>query len=593
MDIIKVYLDYIYGLIFILNAIIFIPQAVKIIQNKSAKDVSLITYAGLFAIQVFFIFHTLQTRNHILLIGFILSLITTAAVLILTVYYHYYDQKHPENDFQNLINQIPCNIYWKNREGIYLGSNRRNYQAINLTSQAQLIGLSDYDLLDAPIADKVKHFDDEVVRTKKMISREEKIITRKGHAMTYISHKAPLFNKKNEVVGIIGASMNITKRSNELNEKINTLDNIIAMMPGNVYWMNTQGVYQGCNDNQAKLINLNSRKDIIGKRNEDLPGFLIAESLDPHNKKVMNTGKEITIEEPVVLPNGEHGIYLSNKKPLYNQYREIIGLVGISMDITNRKNQENQLKQAKDDAEQAMLIKNEFIKNMEHDLRTPFSGVLGISEMLWMQETDSTKKEALGQLVQGAKQLLDYHNSVLDFSNIASGQLPIIAKKFNLKKLIEHVLSIEAPAAKLNDINLQSCYDDTIPDILVGDEQRVKSILVNLLSNAIKFTKKGDVTIETQAYQRDKDHAIIRFYIKDTGIGIPKDKQDYIFEQFSKLSLSHKGLYKGLGIGLKIVKEFVNDMDGDLELLSKDGQGSTFIISLPFKIPLTDDMATS
>jgi len=177
---------------------------------------------------------------------------------------------------------------------------------------------------------------------------------------------------------------------------------------------------------------------------------------------------------------------------------------------------------------------------MEHDIRTPFSGVLGMATHLWEVEQDVIKKECLNDIVQCAKELLDYCNSILDFSNIESGLHLVTEKKFRLQDIVNSAVKMELPAAKLKQLSLTLDYDAAIPNVLMGDSHRIHRILVNLLSNAIKFTQHGHIKLSVALLPKEHSSVLVRFRVEDTGVGIPEDKKDYIFEKFTRLSLSNK-----------------------------------------------------
>jgi len=246
-----------------------------------------------------------------------------------------------------------------------------------------------------------------------------------------------------------------------------------------------------------------------------------------------------------------------------------------------------QLQELKQQAKQAEIAKADFIMNMQHDIRTPFSGIYSLAQALQQQETNKKKKEALDCIVDAAKELLDYCNNIIDFVRIKSGTNPKLQKKFNLRQLIEQVVAMEQPAAKKKDLSLILNYHDDIPITIIGDDQRLLQILLNLLGNAIKFTEKGSVTLEVTIVKKPKNREIILlFLVEDTGIGIEEEKQEYIYEEFNRGTPSSRGLYKGLGLGLTVVKQFVAEMDGEIELTSTLGQGSCFTCIVPFKLPL-------
>ncbi|MAZ40210.1 MAG: hypothetical protein CMF49_08815 [Legionellales bacterium] len=204
-------------------------------------------------------------------------------------------------------------------------------------------------------------------------------------------------------------------------------------------------------------------------------------------------------------------------------------------------------------------------------------------------EDDNDKKELLNDITQCAKELLNYCNSILDFSKIESKNLQITNTKFSIEKIINNVISIETPIVKHKELILESTLDDDIPSVVIGDQYRLYRILLNLVSNAIKFTHQGYVKIMISLIAMNQSTAVIRFTIKDSGIGIPKEKQNYIFEKFTRLTLSNTGDHKGIGSGLRIVRLFMKDIEGEIDLLSEPQKGTEFICTIPFKIPLTED----
>jgi signal transduction histidine kinase len=251
-----------------------------------------------------------------------------------------------------------------------------------------------------------------------------------------------------------------------------------------------------------------------------------------------------------------------------------------------------ELRQAKELAEQANLIKTEFMRNMEHDIRTPFNGVLALTNCLRDIEEDVAKKEHLNNIAESAQELLDYCNSILDFSKIDLGMLAVVQKKFAFKNLIDSIIKMELPAARCKNLALKLNCAFNIPPILIGDHYRLKRILINLISNAIKFTSIGFVELNISVLRQSTKAVLLRFIIADTGTGIAEESQEYIFEKFSRLILSNKGTYKGIGLGLRIVKQFMLEMGGEIDLLSTLGEGTKFICTIPLDLPLTDDFVT-
>ncbi len=292
----------------------------------------------------------------------------------------------------------------------------------------------------------------------------------------------------------------------------------------------------------------------------------------------------------IVRPDGEVRWIMDRGFPIYDENGQCCGVTGVAVDVTKDKQAEEALRKAKEAAELANQLKIEFMRNMEHDIRTPFNGILALSKILWESELDPERKELLGDITHSAKDLLDYCNSILDFSRIELGNLLKIEKKFNLKKLVDGIIAIETPAAKLKNLKLILNYPENIPLMVLGDSYRLQRILINLISNAIKFTHEGEVLLEIQlAKFLNEKKVIIKFIVKDTGIGIPEEKQNLIYEKFTRLNPSNKGMYKGTGLGLSIVKQFIEEMDGEIELKSELGKGSIFTCILPFKLSLINE----
>ncbi len=376
-------------------------------------------------------------------------------------------------------------------------------------------------------------------------------------------------------------------------------ESIINCMPGNVYWLDKSGIALGCNANVLTMFGLRSLEEFKGLSFEDMGRIgqwtkQAEQSFKNDSLEVVKTGHaKLNIEEPPIPHNDGRLIhFLTSRVPLYDQTGNISGIVGISIDITDLKNAQASLKEAKEQAETANQLKTEFIRNMEHDIRTPFAGIWSLAHMLCEQEDDPGKQGLLRVIANSAKTLLDYCNSILDFSKLEAGNSPLLEKKFNLPQLVDEATSIELPAIKAKQLQFQLEYDSTLPKVLIGDPYRLKRILINLLSNAIKFTNEGYIKLRVKLLKNitPRRSVIIRLIIEDSGIGMEKEKQNLIYEKFVRLTSSNQGMYRGLGLGLKVVKQFMDEMGGDIELDSVVNRGTMFMCTLPFKLPLVEDM---
>ncbi|STY29870.1 sensory box sensor histidine kinase/response regulator [Legionella wadsworthii] len=361
-------------------------------------------------------------------------------------------------------------------------------------------------------------------------------------------------------------------------------DNIISLMPGHVYWLDRNNVFLGCNEAQAKSALLKSRKDIVGKTNYDMPWKDQAEELNKLNTLVMETGIPHTAEEYAVMTNGM-GIYYSQKVPLRNQKNEIIGVLGISLDITERKKMEVALRRAKENAEVANKAKTEFIANMSHDIHTPLSGIVGMSRLLEEKAADPEKKQYARWIHESGEQLLDLLNGVMEI--VAADNLresDIHEELFDLRKNIKDIAHLVQPTLEMKKIQLNIDIDDVAPNSFITDGTKLHRVLLNLVGNAIKFTDSGEVTIKVETLSRENSYAQIRFSVIDTGIGIPPELQSKIFDRFFRAIPSYKNKHSGYGVGLHVAQKYLSLLGGEINLESEVGKGSTFYFTLMMKI---------
>lgn len=372
---------------------------------------------------------------------------------------------------------------------------------------------------------------------------------------------------------------------------ISYFTNIIYSMPNNVYWLDKHCVLRGGNDNLAKQLNLKSGADLAGLTYEQMAqaANLPTQAFEPYRiteVEVMTTGvSSIDKEEPPVNAEGKKFYYLSNKTPLRNRNGDIIGVVGISTDITKLKETESALEIALEKAEVANKAKTEFIMNMSHDLRTPLAGIIGLSS-LQADSATSIQEQQYGEWIHHAgEQLLDLLNSVMEVT-VAEHQIECVKKEnVNLLQFIDELQVLMWPAVVAKSLEFQIKRDIHLP-IVVTDRVKLKRLILNLLSNAVKFTKQGNISLEIKVLRIKNDEAKIEILIADTGIGIAKDKLDKIFDRFYRAHPSYKAEYAGYGIGLFLVKKAVELLGGKIKVFSEEGQGSCF--TLEFNFPLAE-----
>ena len=241
-----------------------------------------------------------------------------------------------------------------------------------------------------------------------------------------------------------------------------------------------------------------------------------------------------------------------------------------------------QLDAQKKIAERAVLAKDSFLANMSHEIRTPLNAIIGFTDLLAQTKLDTVQQDYIGSVQIAGENLLLIINDILDLSKIESGNLVIEAHPFNLKKTLKHIykfLKVKVPKG----IEFNLFLDADMPDHVIGDHGRLNQILVNLTGNALKFTEEGEVTISVKLLDETDDHYSLRFSVKDTGIGIPEDKLETIFERFKQAEESTTRRFGGTGLGLNIVKQLVELHGAEIQVKSKQNRGSEFFFVLNYK----------
>ncbi|MBN2410956.1 PAS domain S-box protein [candidate division KSB1 bacterium] len=490
--------------------------------------------------------------------------------------------KEKEEHFKAVVDSDHTGILLYNSENIITFVNNAVTNSLNLKNE-DLVGKKLTDLIFLNAKDEPGTFD--------LLNSDELVLKNKYGSLKYfIFSTSQLRKRKGKLKETMLILTEITERKQvekTLAIEQTLINSLIDNVPDTIYFKDKKGHFIKINKAQTKVLGLNRPEDAIGKTDFDF--FTREHASDAFNdeQKIIENGKPLIGKiEKIRHANGEFRWVSATKIPLVIN-GETVGIVGISRDITELTEMSNELKQknkqldiALAKAESATLAKSNFLANMSHEIRTPMNGVIGMTNLLLETELSKEQQEYLETIRNGGNALLVLINDILDFSKIESGKLELENQEFDLRDRIEESLDLQAANATPKGIELAYLIDDNTPTTMIGDVTRLGQILNNLLSNAVKFTKEGEVIIYISAREISSRYYEYKFAIKDTGIGIPKDRMDRLFKSFSQVDMSTTRKYGGTGLGLAISKRLCELMKGNMWVESQENVGSTFYFTI-------------
>ncbi len=280
-------------------------------------------------------------------------------------------------------------------------------------------------------------------------------------------------------------------------------------------------------------------------------------------------------------------IYI-NLNPIRDDAGELVSFVIIFRDLSQQLQQEEDLRQALEEAKIASQAKSQFLATMSHEIRTPMNGVIGATELLRDTPLDNEQNRYLKIIHDSGKGLLSLINDILDFSRLDANKFDLDKQPFDLKAVCESAMDTFAPISLQKPINLVVHYTDDCPSHFMGDENRIRQVLINLLGNAVKFTARGDIHLTASCQRLSEKEATIQLEVVDQGIGIPADKIDSLFDEFVQVDMKSTREYEGTGLGLAITRRLIDVMGGRIAVSSKPREGTRFTVILP--LPLATDL---
>ena len=356
----------------------------------------------------------------------------------------------------------------------------------------------------------------------------------------------------------------------------------------------TDWTIEYCNPALAELLGMD-RRDIIGRSAVDL-----VHNPNPRLVKIVLkrwlSGKTQSREMPMKHADGSIIHTLLSAVPRWHD-GQVDGAIAVITDLTQQKAIEKEMAHARDQAIEASRLKSEFLANMSHEIRTPLNAVIGMTSLLLDMPLDNEQRDFAETIRSSGDVLLSLINDILDFSKIEAGKLELEKRPFDLRDCVEEALDVVVTKAAEKGLEIAYIMEEYVPQTIVGDVTRLRQIMVNLLNNAIKFTEIGEVVLKVSPYapvnsEATPNRQILQFSVQDSGIGIPEERRNRLFQSFSQVDASTTRKYGGTGLGLAISKRLVEMMDGRIWVESTPGKGSRFCFTLPISQARQEDTTT-
>ncbi|WP_207435794.1 PAS domain S-box protein [Sabulibacter ruber] len=424
----------------------------------------------------------------------------------------------------------------------------------------------------------------------------ERLVPIQGEEQYYHSNYFPVRDTEGKILGICCSSKNITERKKiedamkvanaEKEEYQYRFKAILDYSPQAILIKDMEGKYIFSNKAFLTLFDLDKNHEVSNQLKEVFDDQIAREEFRAVAKGAdFNTLKAKEWEQQVYLPNGQTLAMEIIKFPLYDRQKRLFGICTICKDITEQMKHQQQLIEARENAENAERLQEQFLANMSHELRTPMNGIIGMVNLLLTSSSlQPDQKSRLQVIKRSSDTLLSLINDILDLSKIKAGMLTIEKVNFDFNESIAGTALMFKERAKEKGVKLTVSADPFIPRLLSGDPHRLNQILNNLLSNAIKFTDKGFVRLEASLLTETEDQAVVEFVVRDSGIGIDSNRLSLIFDNFAQASADISSKYGGTGLGLAITKRLIEMQGGEITVESTKGVGTTFTFHLPFTI---------
>jgi len=449
----------------------------------------------------------------------------------------------------------------------------------------ELLGTSVFDRAPEDRRDADRKALEALMGGAELLNRETVHHSMDGTSRTLSFSARPIYSADGEIVGAQGVARDVTDqvRGREALEELarNTLllTSLINASQDLIFYKDADCVYRGCNEAFAAFVGF-TEEELVGRSDYELYDAERADRFVGSDRRAMDSAAPVRYEEWVEL-DGEKRLFETVKTAVPGPDGLAAGVLGIVRDVTERQRAEDQMRALAQEAERTTRMKSAFLANMSHEIRTPMNGVLGMTELVLDTDLTDEQRQYLQVAQSSGRDLLRILNDILDFSKIEAGRLELESIPFDLPESLGDATRLLGPAAAKRGDELALDIDPDVGRWYSGDAVRMRQIVTNLVSNAVKFTRDGEVVVSASRIGGDEGRHHLRIAVRDTGVGIPKDKLDSIFGEFSQADSSVSRNFGGTGLGLAICRRLVELMGGQIGVESVEGGGSTFAFEIP------------
>jgi PAS domain S-box-containing protein len=476
--------------------------------------------------------------------------------------------------YRDLIDSLDHLIFTISLNGEIRTVNQRITQVFGF-SYPELVGHRMDEFFDEPRMDLLKDSVPWFVERRNWTGTVRAVLKKTG-AVHYFDCVLQAIVKNDKVVGASGLARDITAQR----ESETRFTELFETLQEGVYFCDHDGTLLDVNPAMVRLLGYSHRDELTGSK--------IGTYYFDKSKDAFPTGEQRALSAPLtreitlLRKDGTPVICIDNSNAIGDAAGRMIRRQGTLVDITIRKRSEEELQKAKETAEAANNAKSAFLAHMSHEIRTPMNAVIGMTELTLETDLTQEQKEYLGMVRESSKSLLRLINDILDFSKIEAGKLELDCTEFSLRYGMHEMVKILGVRARQKGLELSSHIAADVPDALLGDAGRLHQVLSNLIDNAVKFTERGRVTLKIEKDSQSDEDVCLHFSVADSGIGIPQEKQQLIFEAFAQADNSTTRKYGGTGLGLSISSRLVHLMSGKIWVESETKRGSAFHFTARF-----------